>query len=164
MPLESCITMNDSWGFNITDRNYKSTKDLIRLLVKNAALGANLLLNIGPLPNGDIQPEFTERLNAMGEWLKIYGSTIYGTHKGFIKPQDWGAVTEKGNKIFLHIFKTNGDKFFIRIPNKIKSIQLFAVNKELKFKMLDDSYVMIDLNNIEKNDIDTVIEIEVANK
>jgi len=164
MPLESCITMNDSWGFNITDRNYKSTKVLIRLLVKNAALGANLLLNIGPLPNGDIQPEFTERLNAMGEWLKIYGSTIYGTHAGFVKPQDWGAVTEKGNKIFLHIFKTPGDRFFIKIPNKIKSVKLFAGNKELKFKVLDDDYVMIDLNNIEKNDVDTVIEIEVANK
>ncbi|MBS1600712.1 MAG: alpha-L-fucosidase, partial [Bacteroidetes bacterium] len=121
LPLETCETINDSWGFNITDRNHKSLKTLIQLLVKDAGYGCNLLLNIGPLPNGDIQPEFKERLSGMGEWLKTYGSAIYGTRAGFIKPQDWGAVTEKGNKVYLHIFKTDGDKFFIKMPYKLKS-------------------------------------------
>jgi alpha-L-fucosidase len=130
------------------------------LLVKDAALGANLLLNIGPLPNGDIQPEFIERLNAVGDWLKTYGPTIYGTHAGFIKPQDWGAVTEKGNKIYLHIFKTDGDKFFIKLPYKIKTMKLFSGNKELKFQLLQDGYVMIDLKDAGKNQVDTVVEIE----
>jgi len=162
MPLESCITMNDSWGFNITDRNYKSTKELIHLLVKDAGLGANLLLNIGPLPNGDIQPEFINHLNEMGEWLKTYGATIYGTHAGFMKPQDWGVVTEKENKIYLHIFKTDGDKFFIKFPYKIKAVKLFAGNKLLKFQLLQDGYVIIDLKDAEKNPIDTVVEIETV--
>ena len=160
MPLESCVTMNDSWGFNIVDRNYKSAKDLIHLLVKDAGLGANLLLNIGPLPNGDIQPEFTDRLSAIGEWLKIYGPTVYGTHAGFIKPQDWGVVTEKGNKAYLHIFKTDGDKFFIKLPYKIKYAKLFADNKLLKFQSLPDNYVMIDLKDAEKSTLDIVVEIE----
>jgi len=162
MPLESCITMNDSWGFNITDRNYKSAPDLIHLLVKDAALGANLLLNIGPLPNGDIQPDFIERLNAMGDWMKTYGTTIYGTRAGFIKPQPWGAVTEKDNKVYLHIFKYDGDKFFIKVPYKIKSVKEFANNKILKFQMLPDNYLMIDLKGIDLNTIDTVLEIETA--
>jgi alpha-L-fucosidase len=162
MPLESCITMNDSWGFNITDRNYKSTRELIQLLVKDAALGANLLLNIGPLPNGDIQPEFTERLNAMGQWLKTYGATIYGTRAGFMKPQYWGAVTEKANKVYVHIFKLEGDKFFIRIPYKIESVKLFAGGMALKYQLLPDGYVMIDLKDTVKNDIDTVVEIGTA--
>jgi alpha-L-fucosidase len=162
MPLESCITINNSWGFNITDRNYKSPKELIQLLVKDAALGANLLLNIGPLPNGDIQPEFIERLNAMGNWLKQYGETIYGSRAGFIKPQYWGAVTEKGNKIYLHLFKPDGDKLFIKLPYKIKSVTLFSGRRALKYQLLQDSYIMIGLKDVEKDPIDTVIEIETA--
>ena len=162
MPLESCITMNNSWGFNITDDNYKSVKELIQLLVKDAAYGANLLLNIGPLPNGNIQPEFSERLNAMGEWLKTYGNTIYGTHAGFVKPQHWGAVTEKGNKVYLHIFKTDGEAFFIKFPYKIKAVKDFVGNKTLKYQLLKDGYLMIDLKDLTKNDIDNVVEIEVV--
>jgi alpha-L-fucosidase len=162
MPLESCITMNDSWGFNITDRNYKSTKEIIHLLIKDAALGANLLLNIGPLPNGDIQPQFTSHLQEVGEWLKTYGATIYGSHAGFIRPQTWGAVTEKGNKIFLHLFKTDDEKFFIKIPGKVKAVKQFSNGKALKFQLLQDNYIMIDLKEVDKNDIDTVIEVEVV--
>ena len=62
LPLEMCETMNNSWGFNLLDTNYKSTKDLLHLLVKAAGYDANLLLNVGPMPNGRIQPEFVARL------------------------------------------------------------------------------------------------------
>ncbi len=95
MPKETCETINDSWGFNITDRNYKSLKTLIDLLVRDAGYGANLLLNIGPLPDGTIQLDFTERLAGMGEWLKKNGETIYGTHAGYMKPQPWGRDHRK---------------------------------------------------------------------
>ncbi len=162
LPLETCETINNSWGFNITDRDYKSTKDLIQLLVKDAGYGANLLLNIGPLPNGDIQPEFTDRLSAMGKWLKTYGPAIYGTHGGYMRPQDWGAITEKGNKIYLHIFKTSGDKFFVKVPYQVKSAKLFAGNSALKFDALADNYVMIDLKTVQPDDIDTIVELEVV--
>jgi alpha-L-fucosidase len=161
LPLETCETINDAWGFNITDRNYKSIKTLVQLIVKDAGYGANLLLNIGPMPNGDIQPEFKERLSGMGDWLKTYGPTIYGTHAGFIKPQDWGAVTEKENKVYLHIFKTSGDKFFLKVPYKVKSAKLFAANTALKFQALADGYIMIDLKNIQADPMDTVVELEV---
>ena len=161
MPLETCETMNGSWGFNITDRNYKSVKELIQLLVKDAGLGANLLLNIGPMPNGEVQPEFTERLKAMGEWLKINGETIYGTSAGFIRPQNWGAVTEKGNKVYLHIFNAGGDKLFLKVPYKIRSAKLFAVEKPVKFQLLADGYVMIDLKNIQMDETDTIVQLDV---
>ena len=62
--------------------------------------GANLLLNIGPLPNGEIQEAFTERLDSMGIWLEKNGYSIYGTQAGFMKPEDWGAITEKGNLVY----------------------------------------------------------------
>ena len=162
LPLETCETMNDSWGFNITDRNYKSVPDLIHLLVRTAGYGANLLLNIGPMPNGEIQPEFTERLATIGEWLKTYGETIYGSHAGFIKPQYWGAVTEKANRVFIHVFKTEGSKFFVRMPYSVKSARLFAKGTSLKFQALTDGYIMIDLNGITPDKIDTVIELEVT--
>jgi alpha-L-fucosidase len=160
LPLETCETINDSWGFNITDRNYKSVKSLIQLLVRDAGYGANLLLNIGPLPNGNIQAEFTQRLSAVGEWLKKYGETIYGTKAGFQKPSDWGAITEKGNNVYLHVFKTSENKLFLKVPYKIISAKLFADKKPIKWQVLPDNFVMFDLNN--PDDTDTIIELEVA--
>src|SRR5207253_11406921 len=82
IPLETAETMNSSWGFNITDHHYKSTADLIRYVVRAAGRNANFLLNVGPMPNGEIQPEFVERLTEMGKWTKQYGQSVYGTRGG----------------------------------------------------------------------------------
>ena len=159
LPLETCETINNSWGFNITDTNYKSSRQLIRLLVNASGYGANLLLNIGPLPNGEIQSSFTERLDSMGNWLRKNGYTIYGTHGGYMKPQAWGAITEKGNHIYLHIFKTDGDKFFLRMPYTLKSAS--AGDQKLKVQSLADQYIMIDMKGIALDPIDTIIDLEV---
>jgi alpha-L-fucosidase len=163
LPLETCETINNSWGFNITDRQYKPVKELIQLLVKDAGYGANLLLNIGPMPNGQIQPEFVERLAAMGNWLKTYGPTIYETNGGFQKPGKWGAITEKGNKVFIHLFENQGDKFFLKVPYTVKSARSFADHQSLNVQVLTEGYVMIDLKKIKPDDIDKVIELEVTN-
>ena len=160
LPLETCETINNSWGFNITDTHYKSFKDLIHLLVNDAGYGANLLLNIGPLPNGEIQTAFTERLDSMGTWLKKNGYTIYGTHAGYMKPQDWGAITEKGDKVYLHIFKTDGNKFFVKIPYKVKSAAMDG--RSLNVSSLADNYIMIDLKGSSPDPIDTIIQLEVV--
>jgi alpha-L-fucosidase len=159
LPLETCETINDSWGFNITDNHYKSSKELIRLLVKDAGYGANLLLNIGPLPNGEIQTEFTERLDSVGSWLKKNGYTIYGTHAGYMKPQEWGAITEKGDKVYLHIFKNEGDKFFVKIPFKVKTAQMDG--SPLRVQPLADNYIMIDFKDIRLDPVDAIIQLEV---
>jgi alpha-L-fucosidase len=159
LPLETCETINNSWGFNITDTHYKSSKELIRLLVNAAGYGANLLLNIGPLPNGQIQPAFTERLDSMGSWLKKNGNTIYGSHGGYMKPQSWGAITEKGNQVYLHLFKTEGDKFFVKIPYTVKSARMEG--QKLRVQVLGDSYIMIDLKGIPLDPVDAIIQLEV---
>ncbi|HEX3080749.1 MAG TPA: alpha-L-fucosidase, partial [Puia sp.] len=159
LPLETCETINNSWGFNITDLHYKSTKELVRLLVKDAGYGANLLLNIGPLPNGEIQEAFTDRLDSMGVWLSKNGYSIYGTKAGFLKPQDWGAITEKGNLVFIHLFKTDEEEFFIRIPYKVKSAKMEGMS--LTVKQLDDNYIGIDLRNIHLDPVDAIIQLEV---
>jgi alpha-L-fucosidase len=160
LPLETCETINNSWGFNITDLHYKSTKELIRLLVKDAGFGANLLLNIGPLPNGEIQEAFTERLDSMGVWLLKNGYSIYGTKGGFIKPQEWGAITEKENHVFIHLFKTGEDEFFIKMPYEVKSATIEG--RKLSVKRLDNQYVSIDLKNIPLDPVDAIIQLEVV--
>ncbi|HYJ37135.1 MAG TPA: alpha-L-fucosidase [Chitinophagaceae bacterium] len=162
MPLETCETINDSWGFNITDQRYKSVKELIHYLVRDAGYGANFLLNVGPMPNGEIQPEFKERLAAVGEWLKRFGPTIYGTNAGYIRPQDWGAITEKGNKVYVHFFKWPGEKTLLQVPYRVKSARLFANNTAIKVSSLDNNYILIDLKNAKPDEVDTVIELEVV--
>lgn len=103
IPLETCETINNSWGYNKDDKNFKSVKDLVQYLVKAAGNDANFLLNIGPKPDGTIQDEFKERLAGMGAWMKKNGDSIYGTRGGPIAPQSWGVTTHKGDTIYLHV-------------------------------------------------------------
>lgn len=103
LPLETCETINKSWGYNKGDEAHKSTKELIHLLVNAAGHSANLLLNVGPKPDGTIQEEHQERLAQVGRWLGENGSAIYGTRSGPVPPQSWGATTQKGDLVFVHV-------------------------------------------------------------
>ncbi len=95
LPLEMCETMNGSWGYNIKDRRFKSSKTLIHTMVKAVGFGANFLLNTGPMPNGKLQPENVDTLKVIGSWLDKYGETIYGTVKGSVSPKSWGQQQPK---------------------------------------------------------------------
>jgi alpha-L-fucosidase len=103
LPLETSLTMNQSWGFNIGDQKYKSTRELIGYLVRAAGKDANLLLNVGPGPDGSIQAPAVERMRAIGEWLKTYGTAVYRTRGGPIPPRDWGVTTQRGDTVFVHV-------------------------------------------------------------
>jgi alpha-L-fucosidase len=107
LPLESSNTLNGAWGFNIGDSNYKSAEELEEMLVRAAGNNSNLLLNIGPMPNGEIQEEFVTRLHAVGEWVSRYGESIYGTRGGPLAPGDWGVTTQKGDKVYVHVLHWN---------------------------------------------------------
>ena len=98
-----CDTINGAWGFNLQDRRHKSTRDLIHLLVKGAGYNANFLLNVGPMPDGKIQPEHSARLKEVGEWLAVHGESIYGTRGGPVTPRPWGVTTKKGNTVYVHV-------------------------------------------------------------
>ncbi|UZR98940.1 alpha-L-fucosidase [Chondrinema litorale] len=150
LPLESCETMNKTWGFNIRDNNYKSTKQILHYLINTAGRNANLLLNIGPMPNGEIQPEFVNTLKEVGEWTQQYGESIYGTRGKVIQPQEWGTITQKDNILYVHILNSN-NKSYIFIPElnkKIISATSFDGRQKIKFKQqkegvflyLDESY------------------------
>lgn len=109
LPLETCDTMNGAWGYNSSDKNFKTPGQLIQYLAKAAGNNANLLLNVGPMPDGKIQPEFVERLRAVGRWTRRNGESIYGTRGGPLKPQPWGVTTQKRGKIYVHVFATSDD-------------------------------------------------------
>ena len=106
LPLETCDTMNGAWGYNATDKKFKSVTELIHYLVRAAGHDANLLLNVGPMPDGRIQPEFVQRLGAMGEWTAKYGESIYATRGGPVSPQAWGASTRRDNTVYVHVLQT----------------------------------------------------------
>lgn len=103
LPLESNDIIGKRWGYVDGDTINRSTRELIHLLIRSAGRDANFLLNIGPTPDGEVREAHRERLLAMGEWLNIYGETIYGTHGCKVNPGDWGVAVEKDNKVYLHI-------------------------------------------------------------
>ncbi len=105
LPLETSLTMNRSWGFNITDHNFKSGREIVGYLVRAAGNDANLLLNVGPRPDGTIQPEAVARLREVGRWLEDYGESIYGTRRGQVAPRSWGVTTRRGDVVYVHVLE-----------------------------------------------------------
>jgi alpha-L-fucosidase len=158
LPLETCETMNGMWGYRITDRNYKSTKTLIHYLVGAAGRNANLLMNIGPQPNGELPDVSVQRLKEMGEWMKVYGETVYGTRGGAVPPHDWGVTTQKGNKMFVHILNLQDKALYLPYGgNRLKNATLFADKKEVKF-VQDKDGILLKLNEA-PTDMDCVVEL-----
>jgi alpha-L-fucosidase len=103
LPLETSLTMNQSWGFNITDTTFKSPTQLIRTLVRAAGHDANLLLNVGPRADGTIQPQAVTRLREVGKWLETFGPSVYNTRGGPIPPRNWGVTTQRGDTVYMHV-------------------------------------------------------------
>ncbi|MEA4917472.1 alpha-L-fucosidase [Proteiniphilum sp.] len=160
LPLETCETMNHTWGYSITDRDYKSEKGLIHYLIKAAGNNANLLMNVGPRPNGEFPDIAVERYNAMGEWLKTYGETIYGTRGGFIPPQEWGVTTQKGNKLYVHILNLKEKDIYLPLNGKkIKSAKSFIDKKPVSF-IMEGTGAKLTFGTI-PDDIDFVVELEL---
>ena len=134
-PWETCMTINETWAYNHHDRAYKSTAELIRMLVEVASKGGNFLLNVGPEPDGTIQPEFRERLLAIGEWLKVNGEAIYGTTYGPWQNLSFGKSTAKGKNIYLHVFDwPRGSLEFDAPGAQVQRVTLLATKQELPFR------------------------------
>src|SRR3989442_6432488 len=95
--------MNGSWGFNITDKEFKSVRTLVGYLVRAAANGGNLLLNVGPRPDGTIGPEFAARLDSLGHWLGVERTAIFGTRARPVPRRGLGASTRRRDTVFVHL-------------------------------------------------------------
>jgi alpha-L-fucosidase len=119
LPLETCMPLNRSWGYKASDKNYKSPEEIVHALLGAAGRGSNLLLNVGPLPDGTIGPEFTERLREVGKWLQTNGEMVYGTRRGPVPPQPWGVSLTKSGAIYLHVLRPDEP---VNVP---KALQAF---------------------------------------
>jgi len=164
LPLESSNTLNNSWGFNIGDSKYKSPEAVEEMLVRAAGNNSNLLLNIGPMPNGEIQQEFIDRLHAVGEWLSRYGDSIYGTRGGPIAPADWGVTTRKADKIFVHVLNWNAPLLALPpISGTISSAQLLGNGAKIAFTQRDNG-IVLNLPGAAKDEVDRVVVLRVSGK
>ncbi|UCH13937.1 MAG: alpha-L-fucosidase [Bacteroidales bacterium] len=104
VPWETCLTLNNNWGYNKTDQNWKSPELIVHTLVNCVSKGGNLLLNVGPDARGNIPDESKEILQQVGKWMAKNSESIYGCGMAAaLEKPDWGRITQKGNKLYLHV-------------------------------------------------------------
>ena len=133
LPLETCQTMNGMWGYKIADQNYKTAAQIVRLLVRTSAKGANLLLNIGPQPDGSLPDAALERLKALGKWLGENGGSIYGTTAGEVSLGDSIVSTRKADTLFLHVLKDDITIAAFPYKSKPRSVILYPEGTKLEY-------------------------------
>jgi alpha-L-fucosidase len=162
LPLETCETINNSWGFNLNDPRHKSTRDLVHYLVRAAGYGANFLLNVGPMPNGKIQPEFVTRLQEIGGWLEKNGESIYGTRGGPVSPRSWGVTTQKGNTVYVHLLDWEDASLALPpLPGKVTAARLLAGGAPVTWRE-DEGGVVLRVPQANRDPLDTVVAVELA--
>ena len=160
LPLEVCETINGTWGFNLKDDKHKSKKKIIQYLVKAAGYNSNLLLNVGPMPNSRIQKEHISVLKDVGDWLKIYGKTIYNTRGGPIKTTDEIASTESGNTVYIHLLKNKKLTISRILSQKINSLKYFNSGNNVNYELLSDG-LKVNLEESEIEEINTILVLEL---
>ena len=150
--------MNGMWGYKVKDQNYKSVEELVRLLVRTSGKGANLLLNIGPQPDGSLPVAALKRLEGMGKWLKQYGTTIYGTQAGPVQGGEDYASTRSGKKVYLHILKPEMKDITLKLEGEqVQQVTAFGKTKDLKWTQTGYNFTLR-LDN-DKDAPDNIYEI-----
>lgn len=166
---ESCMTMNNNWGYNKNDNNWKTSEDLIQKLIDIASKGGNFLLNVGPTSEGLFPQASVERLKDMGDWMKLNSESIYATEASPFKTQPWGRVTQKtinGNtRLYLHIFDWPQSNQIILpgLGSELQEARAMAGNAKLKHSRKDND-VAIDLAGVSKQKFATVIAVDLKGK
>jgi len=162
---ETCMTMNDTWGFKSYDNNWKSKEDLIRKLVDIASKGGNFLLNVGPTSEGLIPQPSVERLAAMGEWMAMNSESIYDTTASPFEKLSWGRCTAKPGKLYLHVFDwpKNGE---LKVPMPRNDVQkAYILAREDRAELLLDTdengNLVVTVPRKVPDVIDTVILLEM---
>jgi alpha-L-fucosidase len=158
-PWETCMTICRQWAWKPNDQ-MKSLKQCIRTLVRVAGGDGNFLFNVGPMPDGRIEPRQVARLKEMGAWLKRYGKSIYATRGGPYKPGPWGASTRQGNYIYLHILDMPGET--LQLPPLPKEITGFSLitGGAVGIKQGEKS-LTITVPKQYQQDIDTIVELKL---
>jgi len=141
---ESCITVSkhNQWAWGGPGDGVKSTEECLKMLINTAGGDGNMLLNVGPRPDGLIDPEQADVIKGIGAWLAKYGESIYGTRGGPFKPGQWGVSTRKDSRIYLHVFKFDGDTLELpAIPAKFTAARVLT-GGSVEFKQSDQGITL----------------------
>lgn len=165
LPLETCQTMNGMWGYKVTDQNYKSAAELIRLLVRTSGKGANLLLNIGPQPDGNLPATALERLKEMGKWLRANGESIYGTTAGLVGDGENVVSTRKGTHLYVHLLNdTLSGRLSLPVTEKIKAVRTFPGGEKIKHTVRSGVLTLDVPAPASEGIADRIIEVELRTR
>ena len=135
---EACMTMNNSWGYQKADDDWKTPKTVLRNLITCARDGGNYLLNIGPKPDGSIPEESVKILTAVGKWMERNGQSIYTAEPCQPRRSSFAGFTRKGNTLYMHVWFWPGETVALGgLRNKVKSARLLASGREVKFQQED---------------------------
>ena len=171
---ETCMTMNDTWGFKSDDHNWKSAKEMIRMLCDIASKGGNFLLNVGPQANGQIPQESIDRLMRIGQWMETNGDAIYGTHASPFVRLPWGRCTQKPlpngqTRLYFHIFDwpksvdgTTNALFVPGLTSEVLSARLLgATGFAAQTSRQGDGWA-ISIPVVAPDDVSSVIAVDIA--
>jgi alpha-L-fucosidase len=158
---ETCMTLNDTWGYKHFDNHWKQPQDVVRKLADIAGKGGNFLLNVGPTGEGEIPAESVRILREAGQWVRANGEAIYGTNFALAAPLKWGSVTRKGNSWYLIVFDWPKDgKLTVPAASKVKGARLLAGGGEVKVAATNESGVQLQLPTGKPSEPAAVVVLE----
>lgn len=165
---ETCMTMNDSWGFKASDHNFKSADEIVRTLCDIASKGGNFLLNIGPKPDGTIPQESIDRLTEVGRWMALNGDAIYGTSASPFKKLPFGRATQKGHTLNLFIFDwpADGRLELLGLQTGVTSARVVSLDKMMRNPKAEASDRGVVISNLGKRpgglgNLPTLVRLEL---
>ena len=169
-PFEVCMTINGSWGYNAGDNRWKSKEQLVQMIADIAHKGGNLLLNVGPMPNGKIQDQAIDRLLWIGDWMRVNGESIYGTEAGPFRTLPFGRCTRKGSTLYVHVFDWPRQPLVLeRLKTEITSAKLLRDGREVEVTKVGEwdplsnaegPALVLPQENLDP--LDTVVVVELA--
>ena len=170
---EACFTMNDSWGYRLTDKYFKPASMLIKKLVECVSKGGNMLLNVGPDAKGNFPEESVQILQEIGKWMDKNAESIYGCGMSEMPRPDFGRITQKGNLLYYHIFDNPiGPTPVLGIEKKdVQKIRLIpsgaevpVANNWVSNNYPDITFADLGNNPILPDPVDTVLEVELQHQ
>ncbi|MEZ0298188.1 MAG: alpha-L-fucosidase [Candidatus Methylacidiphilales bacterium] len=159
---EACMTLNDNWGYHPGDFHWKDSRSVVEMLLKTANKAGNLLLNVGPAPDGTIPEDSARILREAGKWLERNGESIRGSELSPYSWTNWGTVTVRGSRIYLHISNATGTELCVTdIANKVLSAKFLHGGESIAFEQNGDRLFLRGLPEKLPDPLVTTLVLEV---